>query len=346
MKIEKKIMGTLTKCYSIAPLHYRQKDHILVAAEKQDACIMFDLEGNQEEVVWEGPGGVMTMVQVPGTDGQFLATQKFYSPNDSQNAKIVVATPKREGGWEVQTLVELPFVHRFDILERGGVRYLIACTLKSGHRHKDDWSIPGKVYAAVLPDDLGRFNEKHQLELEVIQDGMTKNHGCYRAEEQGVTTVLISAEQGVFQFVPPESPERKWEVRWLLSEPASDAVLEDLDGDGERELIIISGFHGGEVHIFKQIDDRYQPVYCYPDAEFAHAVYGGEFCGKKAVVIGHRKGSRDLLAFTWNGSEYVVHKLDRDCGPANVCHYIYNGKDVLVSTNREINEIAMYCCEQ
>ena len=29
---------------------------MLVAAEKVNQCRLYDLEGNQEEVIWEGPG--------------------------------------------------------------------------------------------------------------------------------------------------------------------------------------------------------------------------------------------------------------------------------------------------
>lgn len=348
MKISKSVISNLTKCYSIAPLTYNGRRHILVAAEKQNPCYLFDLDGNLEDTVWQEPGGVMSMVQVPGSNGVFLATHKFYSPNDSKEAKIVIVSPIKKGKWEIRTLVDLPHVHRFDIVTRNGVNYLIACTLKSGHEYKDDWSMPGKVYAAVLPDDLSRFNENNQLEMDVIRDNMLKNHGYYRVNDDGVDTCLISCNDGVYQFIPPALPADSWNVKKLVEEAGSDAVLVDLDQDGEKELVMISPFHGENIYFYKKFNGVYEKVYSYDTAYFAHAIYGGTLKGKPAVIIGHRKGERKLLLFTFDSGKgrYEVTVLDHDCGPANVFKYERNGEEVLISTNREIDEVAMYTVEE
>ena len=342
MKVSKKVISNLTKCYSIAPLTYQGKRHILVAAEKQDPCYLFDLEGNQEETVWEGPGGVMSMVQVPGSDGVFLATHKFYSPNDSKEAKIIIASPGPDGIWEIRTLVDLPHVHRFDIVTRNGVNYLIACALKSGHEYKDDWSSPGKVYAALLPADLSEFNEDHQLKLEVIKDDMLKNHGYYRVVRDGKMSSLVCCDSGVFRFYPPTSSNPQWTVETLLDTPASDATLIDLDSDGKDELLVLSPFHGDTVLIYREKDGKYQLDYEYPEKiEFLHAIWSGEIQGKPVVMIGHRKGNRDLLKFSWENGQYQAELVDHDCGPANDYDIHRDGKDYVIPTNREINAIAM-----
>lgn len=345
MIIEKKKISTLTKCYSIAPLEYQGKKHFLVAAEKKDKCLLFDEKGNQEDVIWEGPGGVMTMVHIPGTDGQFLATHKFYSPNDSKEAKIVVVTPKRNGEWEVNTLLNLPFVHRFDILVRNEVKYLIACTLKSDHEYKDDWRFRGKVYAGVLPDDLNSFKEDNPLKLGIIKDDLLKNHGYYRVEQEKIMTGLVSCEDGVFQFIPPENPQGEWEIKTLISEPASDAVLLDFDGDGEKELAVIAPFHGDRIRFYKKQGGTYELQYEFGEKrEFLHAIYGGTLCGKQVLITGHRKAERDLMVFHYDSEKetYVMNYIDRDCGSANIYHFVKDGADYLVSANREKDEVALY----
>lgn len=348
MKITKQVLSHLEKNYALAPLHYQGKDHFLVASELEERCLLFDLEGNLEDVVWEKPGGVMSMVQVPGTDGQFLATLKFYGFNNAGAANISIITPRGQGDWEIRTLVDLPFIHRIDIVERGGVRYLVACALKSGHEYDDDWRFPGKVFVAELPEDLSGFDQDHQLELTVLREGLQKNHGYYMVEEGSVPTCIICAENGIFRFVPPARRGGEWTVETLVSDPASDAVLVDFDGDGERELGVIAPFHGDKVRIYKRIEGKFEKVYEYEqDLPFCHAFYGGDLCGRPALVVGHRAGDRDFLAFTYDGAAgtYRPEWIDRGRGPANTLHYVHGGKDVLIATNRETDEVALYQLE-
>ena len=221
--------------------------------------------------------------------------------------------------------------------------------MESGHEFKEDWSMPGKVYAAVLPDDLSDYNEDNQLPLTVLKDNMLKNHGYYRVDEEGVMTSVISADCGIFQFIPPENLQGEWEIKTLITEASSDAVLVDMDEDGEKELAVLSPFHGPVISIYKKQNGVFEKVYQYEkDADFTHAIYGGTLLGKPAVVIGHRKGERDLIAFIYDkeAGAYKSEILDHDCGPANVFHYVKDGKDIIIGANREIDEIAMYTIEE
>lgn len=343
--IEKKSIYSLDKCYSIAPLFYQNKEHFLVAAEKVNECVLFDMEGNVRDVIWKEPGGTMSMVQVPNSDGQFLATQKFYSPNDSKEAKIVIVTAKEEGKWEIETLVELPHVHRFDIVERNGVHYLIACTLKSGHDYKEDWSQPGKVYVAELPRDLSGFSIDNQLKFTVLKENMLKNHGYYRVFDEGVETSIISAENGVYQFIPPKDKEGEWEIKKLLDSPASDAVLVDLDEDGEKELVVLSPFHGDQIRIYRKQEGRYHLVYEYEKrAKFLHAIGIAVIAKKPVLILGHRSGEQNLMLFTFDQEkkEYQMQLIDSNCGSANVSIFYKDTNMILISANRETNEVALY----
>lgn len=340
MKVEKKVIGSLNKCYSLAPLTYQGRDCFLVAAEKHDPCYLFSAEGERLETVWEEPGGVMTMLQIPGSDGVFLATHKFYSPNDSKEAKIVIAE-KKDGTWQVRTLCEAPFVHRFGILNRGGVNYLIVCCLKSGHEYKDDWRFAGAAYAAVLPSDLSPYNEENQLPLTLLMDGMLKNHGYSKYIDNGVETAIVGCEGGIYQFIPPASPADAWAIKHLVSDPSSDAVLLDFDGDGKPEIGSISPFHGDTLNFYRLNDNgEYALDFTYPEKlPFLHATWACEVLGKPAWIVGARNGEREAMLITWADGAYKFDTFDKGAGAANAL-MLANGQ--LIMTNRETDEIAMY----
>lgn len=348
MKFIKKPICTLSKCYSIAPFRREGKQYFLVAAEKHDPCYLFSEDGEKLETVWTEPGGVMTMVQVPGREDQILATHQFYSPNDSAAARLVTATRRGENDWDVRTLADAPFVHRFGLLERGGVTYLLVCCLKSGHDYKDDWTKPGRVYAAVLPEDPERYDGAHQLPLTLLREGMGHNHGYSLYLDGGVETGIVTCDQGVFQFVPPEKPGMDWTIHQLYDQPVSDAVLSDLDGDGVPELGCIAPFHGDRLFVCHRNEEgTYEPVWEHPESlEMLHATWACQIQGQNVWLVGHRKGGRDLMMVHCRDGVYETELVDHDCGSANVFHFVNSrGQDVIVSANRETDEIALYYIE-
>lgn len=347
MFFSKKVIGKLEKCYSIAPLTFRGKNCFLVAAEKHSACLLFDEEGNCLDTVWEEPGGVMTMVQLPGRDGEFLATHRFYSPNDSKEASLVYVCYEETKGWRVRELAKLPFVHRFDILQTENACYLLACTLKSGHEHKDDWRFPGKVYAGILPEDLTVYGENNPLPLVVLKSEMLKNHGYTRCVDNGVQTGIVSCENGIYQFFPPEKKDGEWQVKQLLEIAASDALKLDLDGDGKDELFIFSPFHGDTVWVYHETENGWERVYEHPEKlEMLHAIDCGIIKGKTCIIFGYRKQNRELMCLYYEaGKGYRTEIIDKGCGPANV-HFFQNaGKEKILAANREVDEIALYTYE-
>lgn len=338
MKIQKQKLAELTKCYCVAPLTFREKPCFLVASEKEFSCLLFDADGQFLDEIWKEPGGTMSAVQLPGCDGAFLATHRFYSPNNCREASIVMCR-YLDGAWQTRTLVSLLGVHRFDILNRNGTNYLIACTIKSDYEGKDDWRFPGAVMACPLPSDLLSLWDSPSLPLKMIREGLTKNHGYSRDGDTGI----ITSQEGVFRFIPPDRPDLSWKTEQLLDQPTSDALLIDLDGDGEKELLTLSPFHGDTLRIFRKIGAQYRPVFEYEETiPFAHAICPAALGERKVAVIGHRQGRRDLLAVDFSNGDYRVTVLDHDIGPTNALCIDEGSPCKIISANREINEIAYY----
>ncbi len=341
MKIEKQTVTSLAKCYALAEIEINGETRYLVASEKQHACIVLDRDGNVVEKVWDGPGGVMTMEAWPGEQTAFLATQRFYSPNDSADARLVLAW-REANGWQVKTLCSLPFVHRFGILERDGRRFIVAATLKSAHAFKEDWTCPGRVWVGELPMDLETLKEAETLVLEPLMSGLLRNHGFFKLEQDGYGCALIGAENGVFRIMPP-ARAGQWQYEQILDTPASDIAVGDFDGDGEPELLVFSPFHGDQLLVFKAANDRFEPVYkCEQPLPFLHAIGVCWIQGREVAVVGHRGGERALFLLQYTDGAYRRLPVDSGAGAANVLCRTDGEQLWILAANREIDEVAIY----
>lgn len=113
---------------------------------------------------------------------------------------------------------------------------------------------------------------------------------------------------------------------------------------------MISDFHGNSLCICHQdAHGSYVPQWKYPvpekDTEMLHATWADTVLGKPAWIVGWRKGTKDTIMITWDAEAgtYKYEFIDKNTGCANALHFIdKDGKDIIVGTSREINEVAYY----
>lgn len=337
--MSKKDVAYLEKCYALTTLVYKDKPHYLVASEVVNQCLLFSQEGNLVSTIWDAPGGTMSMEQIPNTDGEFLAIQEFYGPDNSLNSKIVYVKPN-EDKWDVKTLVQIPHIHRFGIVTVNNKNYLVMATLKSGHQHEGDWSSPGKVYVGELPKDIDKACENQTLELYPLIENLLRNHGFYKDDKR----ILIGSVEGIHQIT---FANNDWQYELIYDVETSDMWPLDIDSDGKEELLILAPFHGPELSILKLNNDKYQSDYVHTEAlPFLHAIWGGDLNGTRCFIVGNREDNQELIMITHNGHEYIFEMIDSNVGPANVLHINENGKDYIISANRETDIINSYLIER
>ena len=342
MTIEKKTLDTMDRCYAVAAFKVQGRLQLFYASEGHGPCYMYDAVTLERKVVWETPGGTMCIVPLENTDGDFLAVQNFFPTFQSENSTIVHGhynTTSDE--WEIKTLFTLPFIHRFDVLHTPHGMYLIACTLATSKKEKEDWSDPGKVYVATLTNDF-----TNDIPLTVILDGLVKNHGYSRIYLGDNTPAsLVACESGVYKIIPPAFVNNSWTVTHLKNEETSDVCMTDMDGDGKNELAAIERFHGSVLKIYKEEQEGYTEVYkCARTMNFIHAIWAGKLRGIPTMIFGYRRHALELFLVQYDNEskEYKEYTIDIGTGPSNVT--VVNGDeyDMILSSSRHIGEATVY----
>lgn len=341
MKIEKKFLTNLFRCYATSSTVINGERVILLATEGEGACYSYSGDEFEQNTVWDGPGGTMSMVSIPGKNGDFLAVQNFFPTFQSENATIVWSKPNEDKTWETKTLFKLPYVHRFDILQANGKNYFLGATLCTTKKFKDDWSDPGKIYVGEIPEDLN-----DPIKLTVIKEGLTKNHGYCRTIWDGKMAGLATCQEGVFVVTPPQSENSEWTIEQIMNKPVSDIAVVDIDEDGEDELVTIEEFHGGNFIINKKINGEYKEIYKYPkEMDFGHVVWGGKLRGIPTIIGGYRRVEKELFIIQCDDKKKLTFKtevIEAGVGPSNVAVINEKDRDIIISANRELGEAALY----
>lgn len=343
MKVTKKKLMEMFRCYAASTLTIDGRICPVLATEGEGAaCYFTGADFDERHFLWEAPGGTMSFVEIPGKPGEFLAVQNFFPTFQAEHSTIVWGRQTAKGGWDIRTVLDLPYVHRFDILEADGELYFLGATLCTSKTEKEDWSDPGKVYVGKLPDAPGE-----PIELTVILEGLVKNHGYSRTVWEGRNAALVTCDNGVFLIRPPVKGG-EWAIEQLMDIPTSDIAALDIDGDGELELATIAPFHGNTFSIYKKMEGTYRQVYQYPVVEeFYHVVKACHLRGVPTIVGGCRRGPKQLFILQWNAdtASFEATVLDEGVGPSNVDVINEEGRDVIVSANRELGEAALYFVE-
>ena len=340
MKIDKSFLTTLNRCYSCNSIEVDGQTRILLATEGEGACLAWSGPGYKQcHSVWEGPGGTMSIVPIPGTNGEFLAVQKFFRMFDWEEAKVVHVRPLADGSYAVTDILHLPYVHRFDLLTVGDRHYFIGCTLATTKATKEDWANPGKIW-------VGEYTGVGPLAVTVLKEGLTKNHGYSRLVQDGAMRGLVTCEEGAFEVTPPQTPSGEWAVRQFMDWPISDISAIDIDGDGELEFATIEPFHGEYFRVYKKVNGVFQKIYEHPEVtEFYHVVVGATLAGEPVFIGGCRRGKQQLFYVrTKRGVplELEAVLIEEGVGPSNIYVLHENEGDIIVAANREKAEAALY----
>jgi len=280
------------------------------------------------------------MIPIPNRHNEFLAIMDFYLKATPSLAKLVWVKYSAELGFEQHDLFYLPYLHRFDLYATPTAVYLLGCTIAEAKDHKDDWTRPGMVYGAILPDDLTQ-----PIALTALKGGLFKNHGYCRSKTH--SGGFIACDDGVYQVTTPSVDNDQWKIEKIFDGAMSEVAFADIDNDGQDEMISIEPFHGNSIKIYKKLNHQYQPIYQYPfELDFAHTIIGTKLFTKQCFIGGIRRINPDLFMISMQDNQLITDIIDQGCGPANCNVYDAGDTIYLHSANHTANHAAIYLIKE
>ncbi len=345
MRFTKRRLAEAEQGYSVASISLLNAKCVLAAAEDSGPGLVFPAPDLSPSVLAVEPGGCMGFAPVPGRSDEVLMITEFYPIFKSETAGIhhYWATDGFAAPWAGKRVVDLPFVHRIATVSVAGRGYLVAATVCGGKDFQDDWSRPGKVYVARIPDDRDA-----EWVATPVMEGIHKNHGMNVGTYKGRPAVFISGAEGVFALLVPTDEGEEWMSEQVINHEISEVFPFDLDGDGVAELAVIEPFHGETMAVYTQSGDGWERVFAAP-LGFGHGLWAGSLAGESVVLVGNRTGTKNLCCYRVSSTspfemEEIV--IDAGAGTTNMAVVELPDGQAVVASNPEHGEYALYTVQQ
>ena len=305
-------------------------------SERTDPSYLFDLDTLQSTEVARAPGGMMSFLPVPEDPHHLVSVMGLFPPFISRESGIYVHS-NQGGSWHTRQVIDLPFSHRCEILRHGGRNHLFVATVSRHKANPTDWSQPGELYHV----DLANVTDC-TWKTTLLKNDLVRNHGMIKTVVNGIESVCISGETGIFAIQP--GPASGWKLTRLFESEVSEFAFIDLDGDGVDELATIEPFHGNRFVIHKKIGSVWKEQFSSP-LSFGHGLSAGIFYGQPVVVVGNRTGPETLeLHRVRDLARGLVETtvIEEHATPTQTKVFTHHGRDYILSANQLRNEVALY----
>lgn len=327
----------IEKGYTVSVVKINGTNMLAVGTEGLGKEYLLSLPDFQAEELCAGPGGTMSILNVPANNCNDLVSIMGLFPSFIGVEAGVYYHLWSENGWSENKIIDLPFSHRMEWMDADGVATLLVACVSKHKENPSDWSQPGILYAATL----GNYNQKWQLTP--VINGLTRNHGMLKIFHNGIKSLLVTGAEGVFR-VFWDSAQKRWaSEKWLDSEVSEIARI-DLDGDGLDELITIEPFHGNKMVIYKIVNGNWVKKFD-ADLSFGHGLCADTINGQPTILVGNRASGKELLAFKpidLEAGQMQRIIIDTDAGPTQIISTTIDGNAHIISSNQNKGEISLY----
>ena len=135
--LKKKILFELPFVYTVNEFQLGNQVFFAAGSESEHPAYLIDPESSDVIKVADGPGGMMSIIPVPGRTDCLVSVMGLFPPFIGSEAGVFLHV-RKGGTWGTEKVISLPFAHRCEILTINGESHLFTATCSSYKENPDD----------------------------------------------------------------------------------------------------------------------------------------------------------------------------------------------------------------